>query len=173
MNARRLLAALACAVPLVAAAQWQWVDAEGRKVFSDRPPPADVPPARILRQPGARPAAAPVPAAAAAPSPATQAVAAPPAAGGRDKALEEKKKQAEAAAAEKRRADEERIAQARADNCERAKKAKATLDSGVRLSTTNAKGELEVMGDEARAKETQRVERVLASDCAPLAMPRQ
>lgn len=175
MNARRLLAALACAVPLAAAAQWQWVDGDGRQVFSDRPPPVEVPPSRILRQPGARTAPS-APAAAApapAPAPAAAAVAAPPATGGRDKALEEKKREAEAAAAQKRRAEEERIAQARAENCERAKKAKATLDSGVRLSTTNARGELEVMDDEARARETQRVAGVLASDCGPPAPPRQ
>ena len=43
MNAFRLtLAALACSVPLMAAAQWQWLDKDGRKVFSDQPPPPNL-----------------------------------------------------------------------------------------------------------------------------------
>ncbi|WP_216088085.1 DUF4124 domain-containing protein, partial [Shigella flexneri] len=43
----------------------QWVDKDGRKVFSDRPPPVDVPAKNILKQPGGslqpapRPQAAP------------------------------------------------------------------------------------------------------------------
>ena len=32
---RYLLAALACLVTLQAAAHWQWLDKDGRKVFSD------------------------------------------------------------------------------------------------------------------------------------------
>ena len=36
-------------------AQYQWVDKDGRRVFSDRPPPADVPAKNVLTQPkGAR-----------------------------------------------------------------------------------------------------------------------
>ncbi|MFX6884193.1 DUF4124 domain-containing protein, partial [Acinetobacter baumannii] len=63
-----------------AAAQWQWIDKDGRKVFSDRPPPQEIPEKNILKQPGgtraARPAAAPVPAdAAAVPAPGTSAAA--------------------------------------------------------------------------------------------------
>ncbi|HZY15413.1 MAG TPA: DUF4124 domain-containing protein, partial [Ramlibacter sp.] len=43
MNALRLiLLVLACSVPLAAAAQWQWLDKDGRKVFSDRAPPPDI-----------------------------------------------------------------------------------------------------------------------------------
>ena len=48
---RALLVALACAVPVVCIAQWQWVDKDGRKVFSDQPPPPDVPAKNILKQP--------------------------------------------------------------------------------------------------------------------------
>ena len=59
----------------------------------------------------------------------------------------------------------ERIAKQRADNCERAKRAKATLDSGQRLATTNAKGEREIMDDARRASETQRLQDIMRSDC--------
>jgi len=51
---RFLLAAAACCFCLSATAQWQWLDKDGRKVFSDRPPPADVPDKNILAQPNMR-----------------------------------------------------------------------------------------------------------------------
>ena len=54
-----LLLAVACTWALGAAAQWQWIDKDGRKVFSDRPPPAEVPAKSILKQPGGAPVARP------------------------------------------------------------------------------------------------------------------
>jgi membrane protein involved in colicin uptake len=81
---------------------------------------------------------------------------------GKDKELEEKKKQAEAAEAAKKKADQERVAKIRAENCERAKKAKASLDSGVRIATTNAKGERDYMTDAARAAESKRLGEIAA-----------
>ena len=163
MKPIRLLLLLACAAPVLAHAQWQWVDSAGRKVFSDRPPPADVPPANILRQPGARPSAAPAAEATAA----APAAAPAPRVSGKDKLLEEKKKQAEAAEAEKKRAEAERIAKLKAENCTRAQQARATLTSGQRVAITNAKGEIEFMDDATKAAEVKRVEGVIASDCKP------
>ena len=49
---RIALLALACTVPLAATAQWQWLDKDGRKVFSDKAPPPEVPANRIVKQPG-------------------------------------------------------------------------------------------------------------------------
>ncbi|ARU06764.1 hypothetical protein CCO03_09710 [Comamonas serinivorans] len=49
---RPLMLASLCLVSAQAFAQWQWVGSDGRKVFSDRPPPADVPESRILKAPG-------------------------------------------------------------------------------------------------------------------------
>lgn len=163
MQPLRLLVLLACAAPLWAQAQWQWLDSSGRKVFSDRPPPAEVPPSRILRQPGVRPAATEP--AAATPAPAPAPVAAAPQAGGKDKALEEKKRQAEAAEAAKKKAEDERIARLKEDNCTRARQAQAMLSSGQRVVQTNAKGEMEFMDDATRASELQRVQAIIASDC--------
>lgn len=148
-----------------AAAQWQWVDGTGRKVFSDTPPPASVPDHQIVKRPGARNAAqAPAPAG----SPDTS-VAASPAAPWlpvRDEQLEARKKQAEEAEQAKKKAEEERLAKARADSCDRAKRAKATLNSGLRIATTNAKGEREILDDKALALENQRIDEVLRADCA-------
>ena len=104
-----LLLAVACTWAMGAAAQWQWTDKDGRKVFSDRPPPPDIPEKSILKQPGGnRPARAATPAAPAASDAAPAVAAAPKAAAsaagaGKDKELEEKKAQAEAAEAAKKR----------------------------------------------------------------------
>ncbi|MEP6823631.1 MAG: DUF4124 domain-containing protein, partial [Ramlibacter sp.] len=141
---RTLLIGLACTVPALAFAQWQWIDKDGRKVFSDQSPPADIPAKNIIKQPGGR-AASPVAAA-----PATDAASAPASAArastsasapkvtGKDKELEEKKKAAEAAEAAKKKADDEKLAKERAENCARAKQAKATLDTGERIARLNA-----------------------------------
>jgi hypothetical protein len=163
---RAILLALACALPAISFAQWQWVDKDGRKVFSDQSPPVEVPEKNILRRPGARstPVAAAEPVEAA-----SQAKPAPgaPTLSGKDKQLQEKKKQAEAAEAQKRKALEDEVAKMRADNCVRAKRSKVAFDSGVRVSTTNDKGEREYLDDAARAAETKRLQGIIASDCKP------
>lgn len=151
-----------------AVAQWQWVDSTGSKVFSDTPPPAGIPDKNILKRPasrnGAVPAATPSPAEAAG----TTTVAAPKVAA-RDDQLEARKKQAEDAEKAKKKAEDDRVAKARADNCERAKRSKVTMDSGIRIATTNAKGEREIMDDKARAQEKQRIDEIIRADCAAAA----
>jgi hypothetical protein len=84
---------------------------------------------------------------------------------GVDKELEAKKKQAADAEAAKKKADEERITKAKIENCARAKQAKATFDSGVRVARTNAAGEREVMDDAARDAETKRIQSIIDRDC--------
>lgn len=168
------------AFALSAAAQYQWIGKDGRKVFSDRPPPADVQEKDILKQPGGRRVALPViPAepvdAAASGDPATPAVAAAkpkadpnaPKISGKDAELEAKKKKLEEEAAAKKKADDDRVAQARAENCGRAKKAVAQMESGVRVAATNARGEREIMDDNARAVELKRAQSVVDRDCKP------
>ncbi len=160
---RVTLLGLACALPALSPAQWQWIDNGGRKVFSDQSPPADIPARNIIRQPGAKGPVSPEPVAAA-PQPAKQAASAPKLSG-KDKELEARKKQAEAAEAEKKKADEEQMAKLRADNCQRARQSKAMFDSGARVARMNAKGEREYMDDASRAVETKRLEGIIASDC--------
>lgn len=148
-----------------AQAQWQWIGADGRKVFSDTPPPASVPEKSILKRPGGRTAPASGDGSEEA-AKATEAVA--PKAPTKDAQLEAKKKQVDEAEAAKRQQELERVAKARVENCERAKRAKATLDSGVRLATTNAKGEREILDEKARAAEGLRLDRIISSDCGPM-----
>lgn len=171
-----LLLALGCAWALAASAQWQWLDKDGRKVFSDRAPPLDIPEKNILKQPGGRPAAraaaaepAAVPGAADQPAAVAAAPAKAPASApklsGVDKDLEQKKKQAEEAEAAKQKAEDQKIAKGRAENCTRAKSAKGTLDSGIRVSRANAKGEMEILDEATRASETKRLQDIINADC--------
>ena len=170
-SARALFFALAMATSLTAAAQYQWIDKNGSRVYSDVAPPADIPAKNILKQPRGSSLTAPVAAAPAQAAPAAgvaSAASAPasgPATAGVDKALEEKKKQAEAAEAAKKKAEEQKLAQARAENCKRAREGKATLDSGVRMARTNDKGEREVLDDAQRAAELKRINGIIQSDC--------
>lgn len=151
-----ILALAGASLSISAWAQWQWIDKDGRKVFSDRPPPASIQDKDILKRGVAdsRPAAVPVAAKASAPK-----------LPGKDAALEARKKLAEDADAAGKKADEEKMAKARAENCDRAKKGLASFDSGVRMSVTNARGEREVMDDAARAAETKRLQAIASSDC--------
>jgi hypothetical protein len=160
---RIVLLALACTTPLLAAAQWVYLDKAGRKVFSDQAPPPDVTPDRIVRQPGMKPGSAAAVATAATPV-AAAASAAKPASG--DKDLVARKRQAEADAAAQRKAGEQKVAQLRADNCTRARGSKADFESGGRIFRTNDKGEREVMDDKQREAEVARINAVIASDCA-------
>jgi len=165
--ARIALLALLCSAPLLAAAQWQWIDKNGRKVFSDQAPPPDIGPDKIVKRPGG-PRGAVVPAVE---PPATTTAAAPAAAAsipkpaGKDKVLEEKKKQAEAAEAEKKKAEEAKVAALRAENCSRAKTSKANFESGVRISRMNEKGEREILDDAQRAAEIKHLNDVIGRDC--------
>lgn len=159
---KTLVIAVACGLSFAAFAQWQWIDNNGSKVFSDRAPPPDIPAKNILKQPGGtlkiKAAAPDAPASAAS-------TASAPKISGVDKALEEKKKQAEDAEAAKRKAEVDKNAAARAENCARARQSKATFDSGIRIARVNEKGEREVMDDAARNAESQRIQGVINSDC--------
>jgi len=169
-----LILGMACALPLAASAQWQWVDNAGKKVFSDQPPPLDVPEKNVLRRPaGAQQRATSVPAPASSPLPDVQAAGATPprtaASGpkpsGVDKELEEKTRKAEEAEKAKQAAEKAKVAQAKAENCTRARQGKATFDSGIRVARVNAQGEREIMDDKARAGEAQRLQSVIDADC--------
>lgn len=161
---RILLAAAALAVPIAAAAQWQWIDNTGRKVFSDRAPPADIPPKNILKQPGGKPPLQVSMADSPASAPAKPAASAPKLSG-KEKELEEKKKQADAAEAEKKRAQEQKMAEAKAEECKRARQSKASLTSGVRISAVDGKGERRYMDEKEIAAETKRADEVIAQTC--------
>jgi len=157
-----------------ALAQWHWVEKDGRKIFSDRAPPAEIQDKDILKRPAGamRGAAAPASTAqtaglarpvTAASAPSLRASA--PKLTGKDAELEAKKKKADDEEAAKKKAEEDKVAKTKADNCERAKTGLATLQSGVRMSSVNANGEREVYDDEKREAETKRAQEVIDASC--------
>ncbi len=151
---RYFLAALACLISLQAAAHWQWLDKDRRKVFSDRPPPSDIPEKDILERPSVKLTPALPPTAASSPR-----------LSGIDKELTEKKKKAEDAEVARRKAEDERISKVKAENCVRAKGAKASIDSGRRIARANEKGEPEILDGSARVAEASRLQSIIDTDC--------
>ena len=168
-------------VSSLAFGQWQWVDKNGRNVFSDRAPPPEVPDKSILKRPS------PVPqtdskaigsastgstgsittgasnASATASTPAPSPTPAP--VSGLDKELEAKKKQAAEAEATKRKAIEDANARVRADNCQRAKQAKVSHESGLRMARTHANGEREFLDETSRKAELKRIQSAIQTEC--------
>lgn len=145
-------------------AQWQWLDLGGRRVYSDMPPGPDIPEANILRRPGqtARPGDA---RAIDADAPAAEPPPLAPKVNDKDRELLARKKQAEDAQQAQRKAQELNLARQRADNCARARQAKAALESGTRMARINEKGEREYFDDAMRANESQRIQGIIESDC--------
>lgn len=164
MKVHQLLFALALGIAtLPVMAQWQWMDKDGRKVFSDRPPPSDVPETSIIRKPLMRGRTADTGALVASPETGQPKVSSV------DSELLDKKKQVEKQASEaeasKRKAEEDRVAKLKADNCSRAQQAKAGFDSGVRMARTNEKGERVFYDDAMRSEETQRLQGIIQQNC--------
>ena len=165
-----VVALLFCLLP-VAYAQWSWKDKDGRRVFSDQPPPPSIAEKDILKRPAGVRAPAPVseaPEASNTPSNSSAAGTAKadaPKISGKDAELEKKKKEAEAQEATKKKAESEKNAAAQKENCDRARRAKTSFDSGQRISTTNAKGEREIMDEATRASEAKRLQDIITADC--------
>jgi hypothetical protein len=148
-----------------AGAQWKWRDANGAIQYSDRSPPPGTPESAILSKPlGAR-NHAPKPSDAAS-NPSSPTLAAQPVgARSSDPELEARRKKAEDEKVAKQKAEEEKDAKQRADNCQRARNYQRTLQDGIRIVRSNAKGEREVMDDKGRAEEMQRTQEAIQANC--------
>ena len=171
-----VMIACACTWSVGAHAQWQWLDKDGRKVFSDLAPPPDIPQNNILKQPSGQRAQAPAPSASqatVAPEPAAAPLAASKAAvaAGTDKELQQRKAQIEAKAeaeeAMRKKTEDAKNTARRTDNCSRAQRAKVTFESGRPVRQTNAQGELVWLDEPGRAAELRRLQSIIASDCSP------
>ena len=83
--------------------------------------------------------------------------------------MEQRKQQLEKAEADKRKAEEkaaeEKAAKARAVNCENARKNKTTIESGVRVTVTNARGEAEYLDEAARAAQLRQANDLIRDNC--------
>lgn len=167
-------------IPSIAQAQYQWKDDSGNMVYSDRPPPASIKPSQVVRAPApkvivkedaskdaasAKQAANDPVAAAAARLRAGTTIASNAPQSVADKDLESKKKAIEAEQADKKRqVDAERESRNRAA-CDDSRASVRTLESGMRVATTNAKGEREFLTDDQRNKRLADLKRDLATNC--------
>lgn len=156
---RTLVLLLGLALAGGAAAQWQWRDAGGNRVFSDTPPPPGIPDAQILKRPAGSSAAPPPPAAGADTATAPTTTKAAP---GKPTALDNKVQQADDQA---KKAEEQRIAKVKAENCEKARQQKVALDAGQRFGRLNAKGEREFLDEKGLAEQARRNQQAIAENC--------
>lgn len=158
MHCSRLVVLVAAVLgtPLLAWAQYQWIDASGHRVYSDRPAPAGTPEDRIIGGAAVKVAPAPTPAMQAVEPPADQDAV----------ALRQKLQQADADRKAERQTQQVRLASARAENCRRARDYQRLLDSGMRIAQLNGRGERIVLDDAARAQELQRTRTVIADSCS-------
>jgi hypothetical protein len=148
MLLRVLVCALSFAVAAGAAAQaYRWVDKDGKVRYGDTPPPGTkATPLNVPQGSGANvvPAAPDAAAKGANKGPLTPA----------DQEKEYRKRQAEAQKAAAKSEQEQRDAQVRIDNCNRAQTALRTLESGQRVMITDKQGERYYLNDEEIAKQT-------------------
>ena len=161
-QAAAFIAALSFAT--AALAQYVWVDDKGTKQFSDTPPPASVPKARILRQPSAmQSTSAADKNTASADAPAESVKSAAPMTSA-EKNTDFLKRRNEQAEKDKKAADEAKRKADNAQNCERARSYAQGLESGQRMARTDKNGERAFLSDEERAGELQNAKRII-SDC--------
>jgi hypothetical protein len=168
------------------ASTWQWRDAQGRMVYSDRPPPVDVRPSQIVRAPSTAERGAAASPSAGAPSTASSRVSpvatkdasegeatakvsagsakAPKTWVEREREFRERQAEREAQAARAREDGEQAAAAKRA--CEDAQREIRTLESGLRVVSVNARGEAETLDDAQRAQRLTKAHADLARLCA-------
>jgi len=175
----------------LAHAQWKWRDDLGHLHYSDQPPPTSVPAASILTAP--RGGAAPAPAGADAPkagadpsqaNPAARTASADtgkrsgaagadadpakPSAGPRtwaERSMELRKQDAQRKEEQRKEEELARQAAALGQACEAMRAETRTLESGMRLARVNARGEQEVVSEEARAARLNALRKDLQAHC--------
>ena len=159
---------LAVAMTAPASAQYIWLDKNNVKHYSDQPPPPSVPSSRILKAPRGAPANLTRGTTADESSPASNG--ASPAAKTQqpmttaEKNADFNRRRIEQAEKERKAAEEKQRADARAENCARAREYQRALQSGQRITRTGQDGQRAHLSDDERASESQKVDNMLR-DC--------
>jgi hypothetical protein len=139
---------------------FQWKDSNGQTVVSDVPPPATAKGRRSIG--GAKPAvvseALPEKTAEAAKAPEGPKTIA-------EKDLDFKKRQQESREKADKLAKEQAAEKEKTENCERARRTLAALESDRPINTTGAYGERNTMDDSQRAQEIERTRKFIAETC--------
>lgn len=154
-----ILAVMLAFAATALAQMYRWVDKDGRVHYTATPPPPGVK-ARTLRAPSA---AAPAADEAAKDADAKDARKGPltPA----EQEQEFRKRQLEAQKAREKEALAAKDAEAKQENCVRAREALRTFESGQRVSRTDAQGERYYLDDNAYARETEAARRAVQDWC--------
>ena len=150
------VASTAVLIP-VHAQTYQWKDSSGRTVISDTPQPgAAAKAARMIG--GQQPSFSKEE-----PKPVDKSAAAPKTTAEKD--MEFKKRQLEAKEKAEKEAKEQKAAADKAENCERARRNLAGLESNQPFASLNEKGERQVMDNSQREQEINRARQFLAESC--------
>jgi type IV secretory pathway VirB10-like protein len=164
LRARLLAAAALLALSALAQAQYMWIDEKGLKQFSDRAPPASVPLKNILKVPPGAASAATTPVETVAAADTPEAAKPKPAPTIADRNADYHKRAKDNLDREQKEKKELLAKAERADNCDRARAAKQSLDSGARIGIQDKNGERGFMSDEQRVTESKKIDKALA-DC--------
>lgn len=156
--------ALLCACSALAQAQWVWVNEKGIRQYTDQPPPASVPPKRILKAP---PGHLPDLRKELAEQPAdeTQRPARPakPTTAERQADYEQRRK--EAAEQAQKTATEAKNKADSAAACENARANQRMLESGIRIASADKDGERVFLDDAQKAEQLRRSRDAIATHC--------
>jgi hypothetical protein len=135
----------------LAQAQYAWINANGNREYSDRPPPPSTPRSKILKAPHGSPLLQEAQAAPAAADDAKpEQKKGPPTLAERD--ADFRKRQKERGEQDQKGAEEAQRKQALAENCASARQNKMQLESGVRIADVSAQGDRAYISDEERAR---------------------
>ena len=141
-----LTVAVLLATTAVNAEIYQWKDASGKTIISDKPPIGNVQRQKTF----------------ASDSPASNAAAPKTTA---DKDLEFRKRQKESQENAEKAQKEQAAAAANKENCDNARSYLKTLESGERISTADDKGERSYMEDAKRSQEITKTRQFMQSNC--------
>jgi hypothetical protein len=152
----------------LAQAQWLWVNEKGVKQFSDQPPPASVPPSRILKAPKGQqidlrkePAApAEDESVAAAPEPKVA-----PKTTLSERNADFNKRRSEAAEKAQKSESDARAKASNDANCDNIRANQRALEAGMRVSSFDRNGERVILDDAQRAEQSKRNTAMLAANC--------
>ena len=155
----KTLTVLALGVALFSAAYaqtYQWKDSSGKTIISDTPPPGSA--AKSARTLGAQ-----QPSVFKEIKPAEKASDAPKSAAEQD--MEFKKRQQQKAEQAEKDAKEQKAAADKRENCERARRNLAALESNQPFTSIDDKGTPQVVDDTSRQQEIQRTRQIVAESC--------
>ncbi len=140
------LAVLMAATTTANAEIYQWKDANGKTVISDKPPTGNTQPQKIFTSDSPTSSAS---------APKTTA----------DKDLDFRKRQKEAQESADKANKEQAAAAANKENCDSARRYLKTLESGERISMTDDKGERYYLDDAQRTQEITKARQSIQSSC--------